>query len=95
MGILKTRKNKKFGYTPRYYENDGDGSPFEITYKFDKDRTTVGPNKGITGKFRSAFSDLKKTSNFAVTRRILVIAAILVIAFLFIIDFDLSIFRRN
>lgn len=95
MGILKTRKNKKFGYTPRYYENDGEGSPFEIEHKFDKYRTTVGPNKGFTGKFKSAFSDLKQSPNMAVTKRICIIAAILVLAFLFIIDFDLSIFRRN
>ncbi|MFT5103447.1 MAG: hypothetical protein ACI86C_001101 [Candidatus Latescibacterota bacterium] len=92
MSILKTRKSKKFGYAPRYYENDGEGSPFEIEHKFDRYRTTVGPNKGIAGKFRSVFSDLKQTPNFTGTKIILVIVAILVLAFLFIIDFDLSIF---
>ena len=41
MGILKPRKNKKFGYAPRYYNNDGAGSPFQMEHRFDKFRTTI------------------------------------------------------
>ena len=33
MGVLNTRKNKKYNYQPRYYK--GDGSPFELKHKFD------------------------------------------------------------
>ena len=36
MGILKTRKNKKFDYTPRYFDDKGEGNPFQIEHKFDK-----------------------------------------------------------
>jgi hypothetical protein len=92
MGILKTRKNKKFDYTPRYFNDNGEGSPYQIQHKFDKFRSTVGENKGLKGKFVNAWNDLRDTSNRETNRRILIIVAILVVIFLIIIDFDLSIF---
>ena len=92
MGIINTRKNKKYGYKPRHYEMDGENSPFQIEHKFDKYRTTVGDNKGLKGKFKTAWQELKQTSDKNANRRILIIITILVLIFLFIIDFDLSIF---
>ncbi len=94
MGIFKKRKNKKFNYTPRYYKHDGDGSPFSINHKFEEHRKTVNPPTGLKGKFTSAFNELKDKKDKKVTRRILIIIAILVLIFLYIIDFDLSIFKR-
>ncbi|HBL79507.1 MAG TPA: riboflavin synthase subunit beta [Aequorivita sp.] len=90
MGILKTKKNKKFGYTPRYYKNDGEGSPFQIEDKFDKFRKTVG-NNGLKTNFKNAMEDLKSNRDRTSKRRILIIAAILILLFLYFIDFDLSI----
>ncbi|MFV9550190.1 riboflavin synthase subunit beta [Algibacter sp. PT7-4] len=92
MGILKTRKNKKFSYTPRYFDDKGQGNPFEIKHKFDEFRKTVGPNKGIKGKFNDALDDFKNNPDNTVNKRVLIIVAILILVFLFIIDFDLSIF---
>ena len=93
MGLLKTRKNKKFSYTPRYYDNKGnEGSPFEIKHKFDEYRKTVGANKGLKGKFNDAIDDFKNNPDDQANRRILIIVAVLVLIFLFVIDFDLSIF---
>lgn len=89
MGLLKTRKNKKFSYTPRYYK--GEGNPFEITHKFDEHRTTVGSNSGLKTKFTNAIEDYK-TPDKEANRRILIIVGVLVLIFLFIIGFDLSIF---
>jgi len=95
MGILNTRKNKKFGYSPRYYTNDkGGANPFEIEHKFDKFRTTIGENKGLKNKFRAAIQDLKDRSDKAANRRILIIASVLIFLFLYLIDFDLSIFTQ-
>ncbi|WP_370478583.1 riboflavin synthase subunit beta [Tamlana flava] len=91
MGLLKLRKNKKFSYTPRYYDDKGEGNPFEIKHKFDEYRKTVGANKGLKAKFNDALDDYKNPDK-AANRRILIIVAILVLIFLFIIDFDLSIF---
>ncbi len=92
MGVLGKRKNKKYSYQPRHFEHDGDGSPFSIGHKFDEFRTTVGDNKGLKGKFKTAWADLRQTSDRNANRRLIVIIAILVLLFLFIIEFDLSIF---
>jgi len=88
MGIFKTRGNKKFNYTPRYYE--GEGNPYEIKHKFDDFRTTIGKTN-LKGKFENAIDDYKNADS-SVNRRIYIIVGILVLIFLLIIGFDLSIF---
>ena len=96
MGILKPRKNKKFGYEPRYYNNDGtEGSPFLMQHKFDRYRSTVGESKNLKAKFKAAFTELKKTSDKNTNYRLFFIFTILILIFLFIIDFDLSIFFKS
>ncbi|GAA4887062.1 hypothetical protein GCM10023311_08400 [Flaviramulus aquimarinus] len=92
MGLLKTRKNKKFSYTPRYFDDKGQGNPFEIKHKFDEHRKTVGANKGLKTKFNDALDDFKNNPDNQVNKRVLIIVAVLILIFLFIIDFDLSIF---
>jgi len=92
MGLIGKRKNKKYSYKPRHYEFDGDGSPFSMGHKFDEFRTTVGDNKGLKGKFKTAWAELRQTSDRNANRRLIVIIAVLILLFLFIIDFDLSIF---
>ena len=92
MGILKPRKNKKFGYEPRHYNNDGEGSPFQMEHKFDKYRTTIGDGNNLKAKFKMALEDFKSTSDKKTNKRVLLIISILILVFVFIIDFDLSIF---
>jgi hypothetical protein len=92
MGLLKLKKNKKYSYTPRYYDDKGEGNPYEIKHKFDEFRTTVGSNPGFKTKLNNALNDLKNNKDKEASRRILIIAAVLILVFLFIIDFDLSIF---
>ncbi|MDO7171784.1 riboflavin synthase subunit beta [Mariniflexile sp. AS56] len=92
MGILKPRKNKKFSYTPRYFDDKGAGNPFEIKHKFDEYRKTVGGNTGLKTKIVNAFDDLKNNPDKKADKRILIIVAVLVLIFLAIIEFDLSIF---
>lgn len=94
MGLLKIRKNKKFSYQPRYFDDKGEGNPFEIKHKFDEYRTTVGANKGLKAKVVNALNDFKNNPDRAANRRTLVIIAVLVLVFLFIIEFDLSIFFK-
>lgn len=94
MGIFKTRANKRFDYKPRFYNKEGEGSPFEIKHKFDHFRKATANNKGLKTKFSNAMDDLKGNPNRTANRRVLIIAAILVLIFLFIIDFELSIFFR-
>lgn len=92
MGIFKTRKNKRFDYTPRFYDDKGQGSPFQMKHKFDDYRKTAGNPGGIKTKFKTAIEELKETPDREVNKRILIIVAVLVLLFLLLIDFDLSIF---
>lgn len=92
MGLLKLRKNKKFSYKPRYFDDKGEGNPFEIKHKFDDFRSTVGSNNGLKTKFKHAVNDFKSNPNREANRRVLIIVAILVLIFFIFIGFDLSIF---
>lgn len=92
MGIIPHKKNKRYNYKPRYYKNEGEGSPFEMKHKFDGFRKTVGAQGGIKSKFNSALDEIERAPNRSANRRIYIIIAILILLFLFIIDFDLSIF---
>ncbi|WP_242085294.1 riboflavin synthase subunit beta [Aestuariivivens sediminis] len=92
MGLLKLRKNKRYNYTPRFYDDKGEGSPFQMKHKFDAYRKTVGSNSGLKTKINNAFDDFKNNPDRDANRRILIIIAILILVFLIIIDFDLSIF---
>ncbi|MCM4168995.1 riboflavin synthase subunit beta [Arenibacter sp. H213] len=88
----RLRKNKKFGYSPRYYNDKGEGNPYKIEHKLDKFRPTMDGRSGLKGKFSRAIGDFKRSGNRSQTIRLVVIIAILVLIFLYIIDFDLSIF---
>ncbi|MFD0861341.1 riboflavin synthase subunit beta [Sungkyunkwania multivorans] len=93
MGALfKSRKNKRFNYQPRYYEHDGEGSPFSIDSRFAKYRKTLDNGGGLKEKFSRAYSEMKEPADRNVTRRLVIIIAILLFLFLWFIDFDLSIF---
>jgi len=92
MGIFKLRKNKRFNYTPRHFDDKGEGNPFEIKHKFDDYRKTVGGNTGLKAKINNALDDLKSNPDQTANRRIIFIVCILILIFLIIIDFDLSIF---
>ena len=39
--LFKLPKNKRFNYTPRYYEGKEEGNPFEMGSRIRKDRETV------------------------------------------------------
>ena len=96
MGILpkftNKRKHNKFDYSPRYYDDKGEGNPYKLEHKFDKFRTTSHTTRGLKGKFRNAMADMQVAGDRNLKIRMLVIIAILVLIFLYIIDFDLSIF---
>lgn len=95
MAFIKKRTNKKFDYKPRFYKNEGEGSPFAMKHKFQEFRNTVNPPTGIKGKINAAYKDSKTKPEITVKIRLLIIIAVLVLIFLYIIDFDLSIFINN
>ena len=92
--FTRLRKNKKFSYSPRFYDDKGEGNPFKIERKLDKFRT-VDTQRGLKGKFNNAMDDLKRSGDPNLKLRMLIIIAILVFIFLYIIDFDLSIFFND
>ncbi len=94
MGIFKTRKNKKFSYSPRYWDDNGEGNPYQIQNKFDKFRS-VGSSNNFKDKFKTAWEELRHDSDRKINRRVLWIFLILLFVFLYLIDFDLSIFTAR
>lgn len=93
--FIKLNRNKRFNYTPRYYEGK---EKKQNLYDFDsairRDRETVNYND-----FRAHWDEARKESrhrgNREVNTRLLIIIAVLVLAFLYIIDFDLTLFTAN
>ena len=77
MGIFKLRKNKRFNYTPRHFDDKGEGNPFEIKHKFDDYRKTIGSNSGLKTKINNAIDELKESPDHEVNKRIIIIVAIL------------------
>jgi hypothetical protein len=90
--FTRLRKNKKFNYSPQYYDDKGEGSPYKIQRKLDKFRTTADTPRGLKSKFSAAMSDLRREADRNYRLRLLVILAVLILIFLYLIDFDLSIF---
>lgn len=88
----RLRKNKKYEYKPRYFDDKGEGTPFKVQHKFDKYRSTVDAQGGIKRRFQSAMSDLKKEGDRNLKIRFWVILIVLLLIVLYILDFDLSIF---
>jgi len=93
--ITKLKRNRTFGYSPRYYKSNSDGSPFKIEPRFDKFRTTLNGQRGLKNKLGNAMADTRREGDRNLKIRFLVILGILVFIFLFLIDFDLSIFLPN
>lgn len=93
--FTKLRKNKKYNYSPRYYDDKGEGSPYKIQHRLDKYRTTVGAPGGLRGRFTNAMADIRKSGDRHVHTRLIIILIILILIFLYIIDFDLSIFFKS
>lgn len=89
------RKNKRYNYSPRYYDDQGKGNPYKIEHKLDKYRSTVNSPGGIKGKITGAIADSRRKGDRNLKIRMLIIIAILLLIFLYIIDFDLSIFYKQ
>lgn len=88
----KLRKNKQYGYKPRYYKDDGEGNPFKIQHKLDRYRSTVDAPGGIKSRWKSAMADRRRAGDRNLKIRLIVILLILLLIVLYILDFDLSIF---
>lgn len=91
--LFKLQKNKQFNYTPRYYEGKSVENPFDFDSTIRRDRELMSYND-FRGQWREARDASRNRKNKSFNTRVVVIALILLLVFLYIIDFDLSIFRR-
>ncbi|MDG1573246.1 riboflavin synthase subunit beta [Robiginitalea sp. M366] len=88
----RLRKNKKYGYTPRYYDDKGEGSPFKMEQRLDRFRSTGGVQGGIKSRLNRALRDSRQEGDPNYKLRFLLVLAILLLVVLYLLDFDLSIF---
>jgi len=92
--VFKLRKNKRFNYTPRYYDGKETGNVYEIESRFVKQRESINTND-FGAHWKEARKANRNRGNREVSIRLLVIIAVLLLIFLYFIDFDLSIFTRG
>lgn len=96
MGFLRKftrlQKNKSYDYSPRYYDDKGEGSPYKFENRFDKYRNTAHVSRGLKSKFGNAIEDMRRNGDKNQRLRLGIILAILIFIFLYIIDFDIAIF---
>jgi hypothetical protein len=92
--IFKLQKNKRFYYKPRFYKGAEDGNVYSMQSKFDISNRKDSYND-YKAQWSKARADSRNRDNAGVNYRLLIIVAILVFVVLFVLDFDLSIFRKQ
>lgn len=91
--LFQLQKNKRFNYTPRYYEGKEQGNTFEMGSRIRRDRETV--TNHFTEEWRTIRNESRNKKNAGVNKTFWIILAILILITLYFLDFDLSIFKRN
>ena len=89
--LFKLNRNKRYNYTPRYYQGKTIENLYDFDSKFNKYRETYNEND-LAKQWQDARSENRNRSNRSFNTTLLVAIAVLTLIFLFIIDFDLSIF---
>ncbi len=93
VNFLKTKKNARYNYTPRYYKGKDTGNIYDFDSKFNKYREATNAID-----FGAQWSRDRKASrnrgNREINRRVIYVAIVLIFIFLWIIDFDLSNFSN-
>jgi len=89
--IKRLKTNKRFNYTPRYYQGKENADPSQFNTKLDMYYETYNKND-FSNQWRQERLDKRNRGNFELNKTVLIIVAVLVFLFLWLIDFDLSIF---
>ena len=92
ISLFKLKKNRRYNYTPRYYDGKEGGNPYDFDSKFSKYRDTFNQND-FGRQWQDVRLKMRTRSNQEISSRLVIIILILVLAFLFVIDFDLSLFK--
>lgn len=91
--LFSLRKNKKYNYTPRYYQGKEMGNSFEIDSKIRKDREN--PVQNFNNLWQEARNQSRNKGNREINKTFLIVLAILLLITLYFLDFDLSIFLKK
>ncbi len=91
--LFRLNKNRRYNYTPRYYNGKEIGNIYDFDSKFSKYRDTYNAND-IGKKWQEARLENRNRNNRSISPLLIFIIALLTLIFLFMIDFDLSIFRQ-
>lgn len=94
VNLFKLNRNKRYNYTPRYYQGKEIENPYSFDFKFKKYTDTYNAND-LGHKWKEDRLANRNRSNYHFSPLLLIIIAFLSFIFLYIIDFDLSIFFRN
>jgi hypothetical protein len=84
-------RNKRFNYTPMYYNGKENTDTSEYPTKFDAYAETYNKND-FSGQWHENRIKNRIRNNYEFNKTILVLIGIFLLIFLYIIDFDLSIF---
>ena len=89
--LFKLRKNRRYNYTPRYYQGKEEGNLYEFDSKFSKYRDTYNRND-FGQQWKEIRMQMRTRKNRSVSLRLLLIIFALLFLSLYILDFDLTLF---
>ena len=92
ISLFKLKKNRRYNYTPRFYNGKEGGNLYDFDSKFSKYRDTYNQND-FGQHWQHARLKMRSSSNKEISIRLVIIILILVLAFLYVIDFEISLFK--
>lgn len=93
LSFPKQRKNRRFNYTPRFYKGKQSANPYSFGSVFERYRDTPNVND-FGAHWREARDMSRNRRNRGVSPRLLIIIVVLLLVVLYVLDFDLTIFKR-
>ena len=89
--LFKLRKNRRYNYTPRYFDGKEVNNIYDFDSKFSKYRDTYNRND-FGQQWMGKRMEMRVHSNRHFSIRLIIIISLLIFLVLYILDFDLSIF---
>ena len=89
--LFKLRKNRRYNYTPRYFDGKEVNNIYDFDSKFSKYRETFNRND-FGQQWKSKRMEMRVHGNRHFSIRLIIIISLLIFLVLYILDFDLSIF---
>ena len=89
--LFKLRKNRRYNYTPRYFNGKEVNNIYDFDSKFSKYRETYNRND-FGQQWKIKRMEMRVHRNRFFSLRLIFIISLLIFLALYILDFDLSIF---